>query len=96
MSKINEVLKIEGVRQKIFKYKCNRLYKNINKIRKPILERNHDYYEKIKDEYPGLEAGPSLSKQPLTADEMLHNYALERSMNWRESAAVLGLYYLLN
>lgn len=96
----NNPFKIEGLRKNIFKHKCDILCNIIDTIRKPILDRNIQFYESIKDDFLSKEEIARINfisnkKDPLTATALLHNYSIERSMNWRETAVVLGLYYLL-
>ena len=96
----NNPFKIEGLRKNIFKHKCDILCDIIDTIRKPILDRNIQFYESIKDDFLSKEEIARINfisnkKDPLTATALLHNYSIERSMTWRETAVVLGLYYLL-
>ena len=80
MLKIIEIFKIEGIRKKIFKYKYDILFKTINDLRYKIILK-HEKLIKI-----------SKINSKYNADYEIHKASLN---NWRETAIVLGLYYLI-
>tara|TARA_B110001450_G_scaffold256561_2_gene287512 strand:+ start:236 stop:511 length:276 start_codon:yes stop_codon:yes gene_type:complete len=91
MENIQKIFKIEGVREKIFYYKYEILYKDLNKIRNKIINKNLKLEDirikKHKDDVSYL------NNYKYNMDNEIHKTNIK---DWRETAVVLGLYYLLD
>ena len=105
---ITKVFNTYDIRNKIFKFKHYNRNNKINNIREELIlrykkfcERNpiintdyNHYYNSIPlDEYIFLNS--EQKSEFIKSHIYIHNYALEKTYNWRESAIVLGLYYMI-
>lgn len=91
MSTFQKIFNIEGVRQKIFQYKNDILYKELNEIREKIVNKNIRLEEiRIKKHKDDI---LYLNNYKYNMDYEIHKTNVR---NWRETAVVLGLYYMLD
>lgn len=91
MENIQKIFKIEGVREKIFYYKYEILYKDLNKIRNKIINKNLKLEDiRIKKHKDDISY---LNNYKYNMDYEIHKTNVK---DWRETAVVLGLYYLLD
>lgn len=99
---ISQVFHLREARENIFNQKYKILYENINKIRKELINKNiflcKDIEKILNEESINEESNDFLGEIIINPHAWTHEYALDRTSisNWRESAAVLGLYYLLD
>ena len=83
----NRNIKVNNIREKlILRYK-NFCEKN------PIINTVYNHYYKPLNEYDLFY--PESRSEFTKAHIYIHNYALEKTYNWRETAIVLGLYYMI-
>jgi len=101
MKTTNNPFNIKEIREKIFQYKYEILYKNINNIKKNLSIRNENYHSSLinayfKDNLENENYTGTLQEIKIT-NRYVHNFSLDRTSmeDWRETALVLGLYYLL-
>lgn len=115
MKTTNNPFNIKEIREKIFEYKYEILYKNINNIKKNISIKNTNYHSALinayfkdnsknenlinayfEDNLENENYTGTLQEIKIT-NRYVHNFSLDRTSmeDWRETAVILGLYYLL-
>ena len=87
--------KVNNARERLVKVN-NKLCCNVEALMTPIKYSKHTKTEDPPEEPPGdTQEDEYVSEICKNPHAYIHSYSLDRALTWRESAVVLGLYYLL-